>query len=112
SLFYWSPSQVNALLPAKVSTGAVTIALRQAGGPGGADVPAGSAIANVQTQAPGMFVDPTTDCTILGAGCATQLIRAIITDASGQLINSRNPARSGQSMVIWLTGLGLSATAP
>jgi hypothetical protein len=31
SLFYWSPSQVNALLPSTVSTGAVTIAVREGG---------------------------------------------------------------------------------
>ena len=53
---------MNALLPiARVPTGNVTIAVREAGGPGGADLPAGSAAANVQAQAPGIFVNPSAE---------------------------------------------------
>ena len=110
SLFYWSPSQVNALLPSSVSTGSATIALRKISF--GADLPAGSAVANVQAQAPGIFVNPTADCSVSAQGCAQKLTRAILTDASYALVLSTNPAHTRQGIAIWCTGLGTAATAP
>jgi uncharacterized protein (TIGR03437 family) len=110
SLFYWSPSQVNALLPETVAPGSVTIAVRSASG--GADVPAGSTVANVQTQAPGIFVSPIKDCSVSVDGCSQQLTRAILTDSRNGLILSTNPARPRQGIAIWCTGLGTLAQAP
>jgi uncharacterized protein (TIGR03437 family) len=59
-----------------------------------------------------MFVNPFADCSISIQGCGQQLSRAIVTDSAGALIMSTNPARAGRGVVIWLTGLGVSPTAP
>ena len=98
---------MNALIPATVPTGAVTIALRS-----NYRGPAGSAVANVQAQAPGIFVNPSADCSVSSQGCAQMLSRAVLTDGRNALILSTNPAHTGEGIVIWLTGLGVSATAP
>lgn len=112
SFFYWSPSQTNALLPFQAPTGTTKLYFRDAGAPGGNDAPAGSVVANIQAQAPGVFVNPLADCSISSDGCAQRVMRAILTDAKYALILSTNPARTDQGIVVWCTGLGVSPTAP
>jgi uncharacterized protein (TIGR03437 family) len=108
-LLYWSASQVNAFLPTAASPGAL-IAVRHFWQ--GADLPAGAASLNLQVQAPGMFTNYVADCSISAQGCAQKLTRAIITDSKYSPIASTNPARPGQGLVIWCTGLGIAATTP
>jgi uncharacterized protein (TIGR03437 family) len=105
-LLYWSPSQINGFL----SQTASLIAIRSI--QNGSDSPAGSASLNIQTQAPGIFTNPVTDCSISAQGCTQRIARGIITDAYNGLVMSTNPARPGQGLVIWVTGLGTNPVAP
>jgi uncharacterized protein (TIGR03437 family) len=113
-LLYWSPTQINVLLPNSGngnllfnSVGSGNILVGFASG-----TPRGTVALNVIQQAPGIFLNPTSDCSILPAGCGQKLIRGILTDANYTLIASGNPARPRQSLVIWVTGLGITPTAP
>lgn len=99
-LLYWSPSQINALLTVSASS----FVLRGPAG-GGADVPYAKLSANIQSQAPGIFVASGTDCSVSSNGCSQQLPRGIITDANYNVISSLNPAKPGQGLVIWCTGV-------
>jgi uncharacterized protein (TIGR03437 family) len=105
-LLYWSPSQINLVLPSSATAGRYL----QASSP-----VTGTSInvsLNVLLQAPGIFLNPTSDCSISAAGCGQKLLRGILTDSNYALINSGNPAHPGQSFVIWITGLGVAPTAP
>jgi len=107
-LLYWSPSQINVVLPAATdSNSLLAITLFPNLGTQTTNVVA----MNVAAQAPGIFVNPTTDCSF-AAGCGRTLERGIITDASYALVSSSNPARPNQTIVAWLTGLGVNPTAP
>lgn len=67
-------------------------------------------------QAAGIFQNPALDCLASTqpynpVNCAKTgfITRGIVTDASGNLISSGNPAHSGQVLTVWLTGLGTAA---
>ena len=104
-LLYWSPSQINVALPNSAAAGYSLVA-RENG------LPDGSVPLNVAEQAPGIFVNPVSDCSILAAGCGQKLVRGILTDGNYSLIGSGNPTHPGQSLVIWVTGLGITPTWP
>ncbi|HTX38605.1 MAG TPA: hypothetical protein VME43_26445 [Bryobacteraceae bacterium] len=105
-ILYQSVTQINIFLPDSAGPGSQLE-------PRTWDTPAGSPIPlNVAAQAPGIFVNPTPDCSIAAAGCAQALRRGIITDTNYALIGSGNPAHPGQALVIWATGLGVVPTWP
>lgn len=105
-LFYWSPSQVNALLPSSTKLTVKEFALI------GTQKALSSGSLDVQAQAPGIFINPAQECSIGVAGCSLKETRGIITDAAGKLISGSNPARPGQGLVIWSTGVSSINTAP
>ncbi len=122
-LYYWSSSQVNAQIPSTVNVGAGGLAQATCTSYN-AD---GSCSASGQVtqffsllpQAAGIFQNPVLDCLASvqpynPANCASSsfLVRGIVTDPSGNLINSANPAHSGQALTLWLTGLGAAAKNP
>jgi uncharacterized protein (TIGR03437 family) len=107
-LFFWSGTQVNALLP--TSTADKTLALFSARL--GMNSAIGQALINLQSQAPGIFTNPTQDCSLTSTACSLKLTRGIITDAAGNLISSTNPAKSQQIVVIWATGIASAADTP
>jgi uncharacterized protein (TIGR03437 family) len=102
-LLYWSPSQINIVLPS-AANGSVLVG-RDNG------LPDGSAALNVAAQAPGIFVNPASDCS-LSVGCIQTNKRGILTDGNYDLVNSENPAHPRQALAIWCTGLGTAATTP
>ncbi len=94
-LIFVSPSQINAQLPSNVDgTGDLTIHT-----PGGVS---GDFNFNVNATAPSVFQSGT-------AGPLTGLA-TIVRAENGQLVTPTNPVHSGDTLVIYLTGLG--ATAP
>ncbi len=105
-LLYWSPSQVNVLLPYSATDAKVLFSRSTKG------YPNGSVPLAVAAQAPGIFVNPASDCSILAVGCGLRLVRGILTDGNYGLIDSINPAHPGQSLVVWVTGLGITLTWP
>jgi uncharacterized protein (TIGR03437 family) len=120
SLFYWSPLQVNALIPATVNTGSASLGqLTCPSTAGGNCTGTATQALTVVPQAAGIFQNPTPDCLVTtqpydAASCAKSafLTRGIVTDASGNLITSANPAHSGQTLTVWLTGLGAATKDP
>jgi uncharacterized protein (TIGR03437 family) len=122
-LFYWSGSQLNAQIPSVVSVGAYGLALvtctsYQSDGSCTAAGPV-TQFFNVLPQAAGIFQNPTLDCLASiqpynSANCSKSalVVRGIVTDQSGNLINASNPAHSGELLTVWLTGLGTAAKDP
>jgi uncharacterized protein (TIGR03437 family) len=100
SLLYWSPSQINALLPASATSQSQFLEYIY-GQP-----LSGRVLLSVAAQAPGIFTNPVSDCSLAADGCWQRILRGIITDGYYFPINSLNAARPGQSLVIWVTGLG------
>ncbi len=92
-LFYVSPDQVNALIPLDVQPGSYELVMENNGG---RSEPVRVAVAAL---APGIF---TVNSSGRGAG--------IFTRADGSLITTTNPARRGNVIVLYATGLG--AVAP
>jgi uncharacterized protein (TIGR03437 family) len=94
-LIFVSPSQINAQLPSRVD-GTATLTIHTPGGV------SGDFYFNVNSTAPSVFQSGT-------AGPVTGLATIVRAD-DGQLITPTNPVHSGDTLVIYLTGLG--ATAP
>lgn len=120
SLFYWSPTQVNAQIPATVNTGTAWLGQLTCPSTARGDC-TGTATQpfTVVPQAAGIFQSPTLDCLATtqpyaAASCAKSafLTRGIVTDGSGNLMTSANPAHSGQILTVWLTGLGIATANP
>jgi uncharacterized protein (TIGR03437 family) len=91
-MYLVSPAQINCLVPYEVNAGAGSVAIT---------VTSGSARSNTITQsiaptAPGVF---SIDLTGTGDGA--------ITHANNSLVNSGNPAVAGETLVVYLTGLGV-----
>ncbi len=126
-LIFVSPGQINFAVPPNFYTGDPAN-ITNAGGiqsptPVGIKVTVGALTVSVTAQilgsAPQIFemgsdcnFDPlwgdTTACGITAAQLpAPRAVRGAITDLSGTLVSSTNPARLGQFYVIYLTGLGL-----
>jgi uncharacterized protein (TIGR03437 family) len=75
---FWSPTQINGLLPISTPLGA---ALGIGERINGADVSGGSST-RISAQAPGIFQNPALDCAINAPGCPTRLARPIVTGPS------------------------------
>jgi uncharacterized protein (TIGR03437 family) len=105
-LLYWGPSQINLVLPDDAVAGD-----ELGGGQAGSVMPITAPLA-VMSEAPGMFLSPTLDCSVWPFLCSQSYRRAIITTTDYAQISSGNPARPGQTLVIWCTGLGLTPTVP
>ena len=94
-MYLVSPGQINCLVPysVNVSSGSVNIVVTN-----------GSTVSNtvavpISATSPGIFSD---DLSGTGDGA--------IVDLNGNLITPANPARKGQTLTIYLTGLGALAT--
>jgi uncharacterized protein (TIGR03437 family) len=119
-LFYWSDSQVNAQIPSGVNLGAgglaqVTCVSYNEDGSCSASGPV-TQFFSVLPQAAGIFQNPVPDCLAStqaydSVNCTKSafVTRGIVTDLGGKLISSANPARSGQMLTLWLTGLGAAS---
>jgi uncharacterized protein (TIGR03437 family) len=89
-LIYVSPNQVNVQVPLDVPTGVQTVTV---------DNGSGSSIAfsvNVAASAPAIFFAP---------------VPAVLKNANFSLVTSTNPAHSGDTLLIYLTGLGQTTPA-
>jgi uncharacterized protein (TIGR03437 family) len=112
-LLYVSPTQINAYVATAVGTVAVTVS-----GVVSPPMPADSS-----AVAPGIFVEgpdvPFDPGWKAWSPCNStfdnlsqpQPIRGAITDSSGLILQSSNPARPGRYYTIWLTGLGVASGA-
>lgn len=92
-LAYVSPNQLNVLIPYAVTGGSATIAVTNAG------AISNSVALPLQKTAPGVFSG---DGSGAGAGA--------ITHANGSLVTAANPARRGETVVVYLAGLGVLTT--
>jgi uncharacterized protein (TIGR03437 family) len=119
-LIYWSPKQVNALLPAETPVGAA-MDLWSRSIKGTASVDERVTQFDVRAQTPGIFTMPNQDCEILEAKDSTgefcpgalKYYRPALTDAlTGKLITGVNPARLNKPLTLWVTGLGRSVQNP
>ncbi len=89
-LYYVSPGQVNFQAPFELPlTGTASVILSKAG------VPSQPAAVTLQDYAPGIFTYP-------GAGG----VLPVIVKLDGSLITPANPARPGDVLVVYATGLG------
>ncbi len=93
-LYYADSGQVNAQVPFDLSAGETFPLLVQVGG-----VPSPPEPVTVTSVQPGIF---TVNSSGSGAG--------VVVSADGKLIDSSNPAKAGQVVVVYATGLG--ATSP
>ena len=94
-LFYGDGGQVNAQVPYELAgVGAASLVVR---GRGAAGAPATVTIAPAQ---PGIFTVSQT-----GTG------QGVVLDAAGRLVDANNPARPGDVVVIYATGMGLTNPA-
>ncbi len=85
-LVYVSPTQINLQAPTGLSAGAATVVVNNNG-------KTFNSTAQVSTAAPGIF---TSDYNVT----------AILQDGNGGLLNQNNPASPGQSVAMYLTGIG------
>jgi uncharacterized protein (TIGR03437 family) len=91
-LFYVSPTQINFLVPARQLTGPATVRVAKQGASGP------EVTITLVDSAPALFVD--------AAGFV------IATHGDNSLITEEAPARSGEVIVIYATGLGKTNTNP
>lgn len=114
-IIYADPHQINFLMPngpGPRTFASVTVQVKRASG-------SDSFSANVFGEAPGIFevgYDCSTDTRFDDAGTpcglgsdwhnGSAMTRGAITDQSGRVVDSSNPARMGQYYTIWMTGLG------
>jgi uncharacterized protein (TIGR03437 family) len=88
-LYYTSPGQIGAVLPSNTPTGIATLNITNNG------VPGAPTLINVVPSALGL-------ATIDGSGSGA----VVATDANNQLISPAIPARPGQTIVLWGSGVG------
>lgn len=88
-LYYTSPGQIGAVLPSNTPTGQGTLNITN-NGVAGAPTPI-----NVVPSAVGL-------ATVDGSGSGA----VVATDSNNQLISPGNPARPGQTIVLWGSGVG------
>lgn len=114
-LIYWSPTQLNAVVDADVEPNILlSLIVRTADGKISTDKDSGISLMTAP-QAPGIFPSLIDDCAIFfrGTPCPSSYAfkRGIVTDLTGKLVTSENPAEPGGTLTVWLTGLGTSKTA-
>lgn len=119
-LTYWSPDQVNALMPAAMPLSRTLLQRTYAGD----QLLTQPAVGEFQiaAQAPGIFVMPQSDCPSYDVThpnepdfcpqARQKLNRGAITGPDGRLITGANPVRLNVPLTIWLTGLGASTPGP
>lgn len=90
-LLYVSPTQINAVLPFETPTGSQLIAAGNGNGPGNA------VTVNVAAVAPAVFFTP--------AG------GIVVKNSDFSLVGPNNPARAGEVLVVFATGLGRTTPA-
>lgn len=120
-LIYWSPTQINALIPTDLPTAGPLDFQRDLHTPLN---PRGELITTrnlgkirLSQQAPGLFITGKRECAISLQALAFEdfcpgtpmFLRPAITDAAGNLITRSNPARLNKPMIMWGTGLGAAA---
>jgi uncharacterized protein (TIGR03437 family) len=88
-LYYTSQGQIGAVLPSNTPTGVATLNITNNG------VAGAPTMINVVPSAVGL-------ATIDGSGSGA----VVATDANSQLISRENPARPGQTIVLWGSGVG------
>jgi uncharacterized protein (TIGR03437 family) len=87
-LFYVSPGQINAQAPFQLSVGPVSIQVKRG------TVMSSAATVNVAAVSPGIFImDQTTH-------------QGAVLHANYSLVSPTNPARAGETLLIYCTGLG------
>jgi uncharacterized protein (TIGR03437 family) len=129
-IIYANPNQINMLLPSFAGLPTIGLGYGPAGAPCTIYVSAGQVASNIfgfflWTYAPDVFfegydclIDPrypfrNPNCGITWtASSSMQATRGAITDLSGALVYSAHPAKLGQYLTIWLTGLRFVAGKP
>lgn len=92
-LVYVSPSQINAQVPVDVAAGSQPVVVTNSNG-------AGPALnATIATVAPAVFAE------------LSNLATGVVQKLNGALVGPSNPARAGDTLVIYATGLGLTTPA-
>ncbi len=96
ALYYVSPTQINFLVPPDLAPGPASIYV-EVDGTEGLDGPAQLTLARVS---PALFQvpEPTSDLQI-----------AVATEADGSLLTTVSPAKPGNIVILWATGLGETA---
>ena len=89
-LIYVSPNQINAQAPVELSAGVQTIVVDNGAGPSVA------LSVNVVPMAPAIFFYP---------------VAAVLKNANFTLVSAANPARAGDVLLIYATGLGQTTPA-
>ena len=90
ALLYVSPTQVNAQLPADLAPGAQTLLVDNGNGPGAAYS------VTLAAAAPALFFAPTA---------------AVVKNSNYSLISAANPAKAGDILLVYATGLGQTSPA-
>ena len=85
-LVYVSPTQINLQAPTALSAGTATVVVNNNG-------QTFSTMAQVLTAAPGIFT-------------SDYMVTAILQDGNGALLDQSNPASPGQTVAMYLTGIG------
>ena len=89
-LLYVSPTQINAQLPADLSAGAQSLLVDNGNGPGAAFP------ITLAAAAPAIFFSPTP---------------AVVKNSNFSLISAANPAKAGDILLVYATGLGQTSPA-
>jgi len=88
-LFYVSPTQINAQLPSDLTSSSVQVRVRNAAGASGTDT------ITILPRAPRLFTK-----TMDGKG------EAIVLHADYTVVSAASPAKAGEIVILYLTGLG------
>ena len=89
-LLYVSPSQINAQVPADVPPGSQLLVVGNAGGP------IASYTVNITEAAPAIFFSP---------------VAAILKNVDFSLVSTANPAKAGDVVLVYCTGMGQTTPA-
>jgi uncharacterized protein (TIGR03437 family) len=89
-LVYVSPNQINAQVPVEIPAGVQTVTVDNGSGPGAAFS------INIIAAAPAIFFYP---------------VAAVLKNANFSLVSATNPARAGEVLLVYATGLGQTTPA-
>jgi uncharacterized protein (TIGR03437 family) len=95
-LFYASPGQINFQTPFETGEGSAAVLVERGG------VPSAVMEADVQTNAPGIFT----------YAPAPDAVAPVIVHADGSIVSSAHPARAGEVLLIFATGVGALTNPP
>lgn len=94
-VYFVNASQVNVIVPYSVTGGSATIVVTNNG------VASNSVELRLQKTSPGVF-------SVAGSGTGD----ATVTHASGALVNAANPAKKGETVLLYVAGLGAVTPQP